>query len=96
MKNFVKSKCKEDEQTHRTESYEHVAKFEYLGTTLTDHNCIQEEIKSRLNSGSACYYAFQSLQVCYLKRIHINNTVISPTLSCGREICFSHYENNAD
>jgi len=32
-----------------------------LGTTLTDQNSIQEEIKSRLELGNACYYSVQNL-----------------------------------
>jgi hypothetical protein len=33
----------------------------YLGATLTDQNTIQEEIKSRLKLGNACYYSVQNL-----------------------------------
>ena len=41
-------------------SIERAEKFEYLGTTLTDQNCIPEEIKSRLKSGNACYHSVQN------------------------------------
>jgi hypothetical protein len=36
-------------------SFERVEEFKCLGTTLTNQNSIQEEIKSRLKSGNACY-----------------------------------------
>jgi len=35
-------------------SFERVEEFKFLGTTLTNQNSIQEEIKSRLKSGNAC------------------------------------------
>jgi hypothetical protein len=34
--------------------FEHVAKFEYSGTQLTNQNYIHEEINSRENSGNTC------------------------------------------
>ena len=42
-------------------TFERVEDFKYFGTTLTNQNSIQEEIKSRLRSGNACYHSVQSL-----------------------------------
>jgi hypothetical protein len=40
-------------------SFENVTQFR--GTTVTDQNLIQDEIKRNLNSGNACYHSVQNL-----------------------------------
>jgi len=48
------------------ESFKNMAKFKYMGTTLTDQNDMHDEIKSRLNSGNACYYSIQNILSSHL------------------------------
>jgi len=47
--------------------FERVDDVNYLGTTLKNQNAIQEEIKSRLKSGNACYHPMHKLLSSSLK-----------------------------
>jgi hypothetical protein len=45
-------------------SFENVEEPRYLGTTLTNQNSNEEEIKSRLNSGNAFYHSVKNVLSC--------------------------------
>ena len=70
-------------------SIERVEEFKYLGTTLTNKNSMQEEIKSRLKLGNAYYYSVQNLLSPSLLpknlKIKICRTIILPVVLHGCE-----------
>ena len=64
---------------------ERVEEFTYLGTMLTVQNSIQEEIKSRLKLGNACYHSVQNLLCSRLlsKKLKINVKFMQVIASLG-------------
>jgi len=70
-------------------SFEKVEEFKCSGTTLTNQNSIQEEIKSRLKAWNACYHLVQNLLVFSLLskiiKINIHRTIILPVVLYGCE-----------
>jgi len=70
-------------------SFESLEEFKYFGTALTILNSIQEEIKSRLKSGNACYLSVQKLLSSSLlsknTKIKTDRTGILPVVLYGYE-----------
>jgi hypothetical protein len=70
-------------------SFEKVSQFICLRTTVTIRNLIQEEIRWRLNLGSANYLSVQNLLSsclpCKNKRIRTYKTIIKPVVLYGSE-----------
>jgi hypothetical protein len=70
-----------------------VEQFTHLGKTLMNQNSVQEEIKSRLKSGNACYNLVQNLLTSSLLskniKIKVYKTIILPVLY-GCETWHSH------
>ena len=77
-------------------SFERAEEFKYLGTTLTSQNSIQEEIKSRLKSGNACYHSVQNILSSRLlsknAKIKIHRTLILPLVLYGCGTSSPHIE----
>jgi hypothetical protein len=69
--------------------FERVEEFRYLGTTLTNQNSIQEEIKRRLKLGNTCYHSVQYLLCSSLlsknMKINIHKIIILPVVLYGSE-----------
>jgi hypothetical protein len=93
LKLMLMSRCQKAGQKHSIKianrSIEDVAKFKSLGTALTDQKCMREEIKSRLNSGNACYRSVHSLLSSPLLsgnvKVKIYKTIILPVVLYGCE-----------
>ena len=70
-------------------SSERAEELKYFGTTLTHQNSIQNEIKSRLKSGNACYHSVQNLLSFSLLskniKIKIYRTINLPVVLYGCE-----------
>ena len=68
-------------------SFRRVEQFKYLGKGLTNQNCIQEQIRSRLKSGNACCHSVQNMLCSGLVykniKIKIYRTVILPVVLYG-------------
>jgi len=70
-------------------SFERVEELKYMGTSVTNQNSIQEEIKSRMMSGNACYHSEQNFLSSSLLsknvKIKINRTINLPFVLYGCE-----------
>jgi hypothetical protein len=49
-----------------TDFFQNKAQFKYFGTTVTNQNLIQREIKTRLNSGNDCNHSVQNILSSHL------------------------------
>jgi hypothetical protein len=55
--------------------FENMTQFKYPGTTVTNQNLIQEEIKRRLDSGNTCYHSVQHPLSTHLLSKNLKNRI---------------------
>jgi hypothetical protein len=89
---MLRSRCQKTGQADTktaNRSCEDTVKLRNLKTTLTDQKCMHEEIKSRLNSGNACYHSVQSILSSRLLsrnvKVKIYKTIILSVVLYGCE-----------
>jgi hypothetical protein len=92
-KYMVMSRDQNAEQSHNIEIdntfFERLEQFKCLGANVRNQNCIREEIKSRLNSGNACYHSVQNILSSGLLSINLKikmyRIIILPVVLYGCE-----------
>jgi hypothetical protein len=60
-------------------AFENASEFRYLGMTVTNRNLTFEEIKRRLNLGSACYHSVQKLHSLLLFPMNVKIEICRTT-----------------
>jgi hypothetical protein len=67
-------------------SYEKVKTFKTLGSLMTNHNSIQEEMKCRLKAGYSCYYSVQTLLSSTLLSKNLKIKILKTIILCYKVV----------
>ena len=62
-------------------SFKSVEQFKNLGTTVTNRNSIQEELKGRLKSGNACCHSVKNLLSSSLLSKNLKINLLTPNVN---------------